>query len=180
MVVGADGRFELTEDDGAGSGLDPAAVARTPITFDQATGTVTLGPASGALHCLPASRDWRISFPGLTDRVMTVMVDGAAADVTVGIADGRPGAAVAGVPVTATLTVCVGPDPTLAANDVPGRLFTMLDRAQIGFELKQRIQLIATSGHPLSVRLSHLQALGLDRPLETAVGEILLANTPLE
>ena len=177
VVVGADGSFELIEDDGSGTGADAAAVARTPVAFDQRTGTVTVGPASGALHCLPPSRDWRITFPGLTDRAVTVAVDGAGADMTVATAGGRLGVAVTTVPVTATLTVSVGPNPQLAPNDVAGRLFTMLDRAQIGFDLKQRIQLIATSEQPLSVRLSHLQALGLDRPLETAVGEILLANT---
>ena len=51
----------------------------------------------------------------------------------------------------------------------------MLDRAHIDYEVKTQIHTIATSDRPLSVRISHLQALGLDRALETAVGEILLA-----
>jgi hypothetical protein len=80
------------------------------------------------------------------------------------------------VPVTSTLRVQPGPDPSLAANDVGDRLFALLDRAHIGYETKKLVHTIATSAQPLSVRLSHLQALALDRPLETAVGEILLAG----
>jgi hypothetical protein len=80
--------------------------------------------------------------------------------------------------VTETLRVTVGPNPELAANDVRGRLFTLLDRAHIQYEAKRRIHSIATSDQPLSVRVSHLQALTLDRALETAVGEILLARDP--
>ena len=65
VVVGADGAFELIEDAGSGSGLEPETVARTPISFDQDSGTVTVGPASGALGCLPADRVWTVTFLGL-------------------------------------------------------------------------------------------------------------------
>ena len=76
---------------------------------------------------------------------------------------------------TRTLRVSVGPEPAPLPNDVAGRIFTLLDRAQIEFETKKDIYALATSDRPLSVRMSHLQALGLDRPLESAVSEILLA-----
>jgi hypothetical protein len=83
------------------------------------------------------------------------------------------------VPVTSTLRVQLGPNPALAGNDVNDRLFRLLDRAQIAYESKSLVHGIATSDQPLSVRLSHLQALALDRPFETAVGEILLADADL-
>ena len=71
----------------------------------------------------------------------------------------------------------VGPDPQLSANDVAARLFALLDRAQISYDLKTRIHQIATSDAPLTVRASHLQSLGLDPALGTAVGELLLARS---
>ncbi len=77
----------------------------------------------------------------------------------------------------ATLTVDLGPDPQLVPNDVAGRLFTLLDRAQISYALKTRIHQIATSDHPLTVRASHLQSLEMDPALATAVGELLLARS---
>jgi alpha-glucosidase (family GH31 glycosyl hydrolase) len=177
VVVGADGAFELIEDDGTGSGLDPASVVRTPIGLDQHEGAVTVGPSSGALRCLPEQRTWRITFLGLTHgESPTVTVDGAAVDAQTSDDGDRRTVSVDGVPVTSTLRVQLGANLALAGNDVNDRLFTLLDRAHIEFETKSLVQRIATSDQPLSVRLSHLQALALDRPLETAVGEILLAD----
>ena len=62
--------------------------------------------------------------------------------------DDRVSVTVDDVPVDATLTVELGPDPQLAPNDVAGRLFTLLDRAQISYDLKTRIHQIATSDAP--------------------------------
>ena len=57
VVVGADGSFEMIEDDGTASGT-----ASTPLSFSQCTGTFTAGPAAGALDCLPATRSWTVTF----------------------------------------------------------------------------------------------------------------------
>jgi Glycosyl hydrolases family 31/Domain of unknown function (DUF5110) len=178
VVVGADGAFEMIEDDGTGTGMDPKTVARTPVSFDQQSGTVTVGPASGALGCLPASRRWTVTFLGL-DLSHDPVVGGhdAPLDSDLSRESGRISISVGDLPVTDELRVTVGPNPQLVANDVSGRLFTMLDRAHIDYEAKKLIHTIATADRPLSVRISHLQALGLDRALETAVGEILLAAT---
>ncbi len=179
VVVGADGAFELIEDDGSGSGLDEETVARTPISFDQRSGSVTVGPANNALGCLPGQRTWTVTFLGLESAAAPVAArNGAPVEADVGRDAGRISVSVSDVPVTETLRVTVGPNPELTANDVSGRLFTLLDRAHIEYEAKKRIHSIATSDRPLSVRISHLQALGLDRTLETAVGEILLARDP--
>ena len=177
VVVGADGGFELIEDDGTGTGLDPAGVARTPIAFDQSEGVVTVGPASGALDCLPGSRSWTVTFLALTTPVdLVIMVDRTVVDARTTDGDNRMSVTVDGVPATSALQVGIGRGPVLEPVDVASRLFTLLDSAFIEYEDKQRVYTIATSDRPLSVRLSHLQALELDRALEIAVGEILLAG----
>lgn len=58
VVPGADGRFELIEDDGAGR------VARTSVRYDAAAGQVTVGPAQGDVDALPARRTWAVRAPG--------------------------------------------------------------------------------------------------------------------
>ncbi len=179
VVVGADGRFTLLEDDGSGTGLDPGSVARTPVVFDQARGVVTIGPASGALSCIPDRRDWRITFLGLAaDGVPTATVDHTATQSPVSTESLRTTVSIDAVPAAAAITVTLWPEPALAANDVAARLFALLDRAQIEFGRKEYLHEIATSRQPLPVRVSRLQALDLDRDLETAVGEILLAAPP--
>jgi len=164
VVVGADGSFTLVEDDGSDAG-----VVRTPLTFDQASGTFTVGAAVGELGCLPATRSWTVTFLAFDG----TPVGGAGEPVR---RDDRVSITVPDVPVGESFTVSVGADPQLMANDVAGRLFTLLDRAQMSYELKTRIHQIATSDAPLSVRLSHLQSLQVDPPLAHAVGELLLAR----
>ncbi len=176
VVVGADGSFELIDDDGAGSGLDAATVARTRITYDQDRGAVTIGPASGALDCIPRRRDWSITFPGLAGNgTPTASADGSRAPSTVSTGKGRTTVSVRQIRIEKKLTIMLWPRPVLAPNDVAARLFTLLDAAQIEFSVKERIHATATCAQPLAVRLSRLQALGLDADLQTAVGEILLA-----
>ena len=110
----------------------------------------------------------------MADRI-SVSIDDARGTGTTTTETGRVSVTVDDITPTRTLRVSVGPEPAPLPNDVAGRIFTLLDRAQIEFETKKDIYALATSDRPLSVRMSHLQALGLDRPLESAVSEILLA-----
>jgi hypothetical protein len=75
--------------------------------------------------------------------------------------------------------VHLGADPLLAENDVEDRLFQLLHRAQIAYDVKAAVLDAATARVPLASRLSRLQALGLAPALETAVCELLLARTPV-
>ena len=176
MVVGADGAFELIEDDGAGSGLDPDGFAVTPISFDQSSGCVSIGPASGATGILPDRRSWRVTFLGVSQAShLEATVDGVEARPTAAT-DGRLSISVAAAAATSVVRVGIGADPQPDANTVGERLFALLDAAQIDYEVKSRVHDIATSAHPLHVRMSHLQALELSRALESAVSEILLAR----
>jgi len=177
VLVGADGRFDVIEDDGSGAGLDPDTVVRTVLTYEQETGNLTVGPAAGAAHCLPSQRSWQVTFLGLArSSRIDATLDGHVIEPNVTQVSGRVSVSVADVPVTSSLSVNVGPNPALAENDSAGRIFTLLDRAQIEFELKRRIYDISSSDRPLAVRLSELQALTVARSLETAIGEILTAN----
>lgn len=170
VVIGADGSFTLVEDDGTADGI-----ATTPLTFSQATGTFVAGPATGSVGCLPAARTWTVTFLAFDGSPVAAVGDAIAAG-TLWRADDRVSITVPDVPIGATLTVALGDDPQLVPNDVAARLFALLDRAQISYDLKTRVQSIATSDAPLSVRVSHLQALSLDPALATGVGEVLLAR----
>ena len=63
-----------------------------------------------------------------------------------------------------------------AGNDVAAEVFGILDRAQIEYLIKARVQDVITSTSPLPVRLSYLQAIRLSRDLESSICEILLAD----
>ena len=157
IVPGADGSFELIEDDGTGSGLDESRVARTPISYSD--GEVRIGPVSQVIEPLPEKRSWTITLLSATAAV-----------------DGAPGSSwtVADVSVDTAATLRLT-DLKLIENDVATRIFDLLDVAQISFADKRRAYGVATSSAPLAVRMSHLLALDLDRPVLDAVAEILLA-----
>ncbi len=180
VVVGADGAFTLVEDDGTGDGLDESRVARTPLTWDQERGALTVGPVEGAAGVVPATRTWTATFVSVADDVTPVAtVEGAPAEPVVArAADGRLRVTVADVPVGATLRVGLGEAPALRPNDVAGRLRRILDVAQVGYELKSRVLDVLTSDRPLHVRLSHLAALDVPPALRAAVEEVVLARGP--
>lgn len=173
LVVGADGGFELLEDDGTAG----AAVARTQIRYEQEPGTLVAGRVRGAVHVVPALRTWTLTLLACGPTAeLTATVDGVPVRAEVRHEDTRTCVTVADVPATATLRVELGARPRLRRNDVSGRLFTLLDRAQIEYRTKTRVMDAATSQRSLAVRLSALHALDLDDALATAVGEILTAG----
>jgi alpha-glucosidase (family GH31 glycosyl hydrolase) len=173
VVVGADGEFDLLEDDGTATG----PLGHTRITYDQDSGALLIGPAHGGVDAVPATRSWTVTFPALdaiVDPVATA--DGAPTPARMDREGTRTSVTVEDVPATAALRIDIGGRPRLRRNDVAERLFTMLDRAQIEYLQKTRVLDCATSAHPLAVRLSGLQAMGLADEILTAVGEILLAK----
>jgi alpha-glucosidase (family GH31 glycosyl hydrolase) len=178
VVVGADGAFELVEDDGTGDGLGPATIVRTAIRYDHHAGTVTVGPARGALPAVPSSRRWTITFVAarVPHREPSAFVDGAPVLADVTATATRTSVTVDDVPAVASLVVALGAGPRLVDNDVRTRLFALLEAAQIEYVVKSTVLRVATSSQPLHVRVSHLHALGLDDALASAVDEILLAR----
>ncbi len=166
VVVGADGHFDLIEDDGTATG----AVARTPIRYDQETGVLIVGPVQGAVDAVaavPSERRWTLSFVGLAEPAATVNGEPASFDGEKLTVDA--------VPTSAPLRVDLGPRPRLRENDVTARIFALLDRAQIAYETKAQVMQAIESGQPLPVRVSRLQVLNLAPELFSAIGEILLA-----
>ncbi|HEY0167290.1 MAG TPA: TIM-barrel domain-containing protein [Jatrophihabitans sp.] len=178
LVVGEDGSFELVEDDGLGPGDDRRRWASTPLSFDQATGVLRIGPVSGNAGCLPARRGWTVTLLAYDGGAAEprASVDGAAVPVTVRRDGRRMSVRVAEAPVSSTVRVSLGARPALAPNDVEDRLFALLHRAQLSYELKTQVFEAVRAQTPLTTRLSQLQALDSGAALEAAVFELLLAR----
>jgi alpha-D-xyloside xylohydrolase len=90
VYAGRDGSFELYEDDGATYGYETGAFARIPLTWNDATSTLTIGAREGSFPGMLATRSFQIvvvrsgkavpfSFEPVADQ--TVTYDGAALDV---------------------------------------------------------------------------------------------------
>ncbi len=103
VYAGADGAFTLYEDDDAAS---PRAV-RTPIVFDWAAGTLTIGPATGELDVIPAEREWTVTLVGAAQT--TVEGHEARWDAATGSLSVTLGAVPVGEAVTVTFAGPPGP-----------------------------------------------------------------------
>ena len=60
VYTGADGRFELYEDDGLGYGYERGEFARIPLRWDEARHTLTIGARQGAYAGMPLQRTFNI------------------------------------------------------------------------------------------------------------------------
>ncbi|KAK9312304.1 glycosyl hydrolases family 31-domain-containing protein [Lipomyces starkeyi] len=178
IVVGADGTFELLEDDGTGVVVDDVQLSRTPITFAQRSGIIRIGPTSPVLPLALATREWTLRFPALPKpRGVRVLIDGAEHAAVATDTDSYGTVVQLGpIPVGAELIVDIGKDPKLVPTDAAARIYPIVDDAQIGFELKLKIWNMVTSNMPLTARIGQLHTLGLDSVLLDAILEYLVAT----
>jgi alpha-D-xyloside xylohydrolase len=62
VYTGRDARFELYEDDGVSYGYEQGQFATIPLAWDEAKGTLTVGPRSGSFPGMLAKRQLRVVF----------------------------------------------------------------------------------------------------------------------
>lgn len=67
VYTGSDGRFSLYEDDGVTNGYQRGAFARIPLSYDDKTGTLTIGARTGSYNGMVANRTFKVKFvkPGV-------------------------------------------------------------------------------------------------------------------
>lgn len=168
VAPGADGAFTLVEDDGTGT-LPAVPTVRTPIRWDQASGTLTVSPAEGPSGIVPATRTWTITMLGLPAST-AVMVDGEAQGST----SDRVRVTVTRA-TTAAFSVSVGADPRPATQEVRERIFALLNAAQHPYESKAALLNTATAPRSAAARIAELQALDPPEALLSALTELLTA-----
>ena len=117
--------------------------ATTAITYrwrkDGATSALTVSPAQGDVHALPARRTWDFLFRGITDRDISVQADGASVD-----SDRRYDAetltlqvTVADVSTRSEIRVTIG-DTTMAADPRMEDVFDILRHAEMRYLTKEQ------------------------------------------
>lgn len=169
LAPGADGRFELVEDDGA----TDARTAVTTLTWDDAEGSLTIAPATGATDILPASREW------------TVLVLGAEAVAAQGDASSNLVPEPTGVgtrfdlgavATDAGTTVTLGDLTPFGWTRTVEELRQVLDRARIDHNLKRTAYDLITAAEGPTDAAARLRGLELDREVEAALLELALAR----
>jgi alpha-glucosidase (family GH31 glycosyl hydrolase) len=207
VVVGADGSFDLIEDDGTGTQVDDGGFQmvdsddiaskpdetvkfiHTPITYKQATGVVTVGPTyPDSDPSVPKSRDWKIRLIAHTPsspstiplRCMTTTSKRAKplAYTCTPVSNGTL-ITLSSVPTTQALIIELGmSNPQLDVIDPMPRIFDLLDKAHYELNRKRDVYGVLTrQGDSVMKKVGNLQNMGLEKSLLNALLELLLADS---
>jgi hypothetical protein len=176
VYAGADGEFVLAEDsadDSAEDAGDGDRWAQTRFTFS--AGELRIHPVDGAREAVPVQRRYDVVLCGFT-QVGGAEVNGTAVAVGPGPVPGSVSVRLPAVTADEGAVLRLAGDLAPAGNtDVPERLFTLLDRAQLELATKEAVHRVLTTHAPLAAVLA-LAALDLHRPLLDALVELLLAE----
>jgi alpha-glucosidase (family GH31 glycosyl hydrolase) len=173
VAPGADGAFTLVEDDGTGASPDDIPTARTPVTWRQGDGALTIGPTDDPRGVLPRERTWTVTVLGVPEDA-PLTVDGGAHERGGG---GRASVKISGVPTDRAVRVEVaGDDLTPRTQGLADRLFDVLNTAQFGHSEKAAAWQTLTSRLSPEAMLSELHAQELPRSLLGALAELLTAR----
>jgi alpha-glucosidase (family GH31 glycosyl hydrolase) len=178
IVIGADGTFEMVEDDGTGSNPSEINWARTLFEFTQASGTLTIGPAKGA--SAGGDREWNVRFVGVTSQMpIRVLVDGVERKVVAKPVKNGTLVMAGACKSSSELVIKLCENPQLDVTDPPAHIFPLLSDAQIEFDLKEEIWAVLKSKVSPSIQASRLHAIKMDLKLLDALLEYLLADSRL-
>jgi alpha-glucosidase (family GH31 glycosyl hydrolase) len=174
IVVGADGEFELIEDDGKGSSAEDAKLRRTPIKYSQVNGTVTIGPGNGPTN---KARGWTVRFLARVEpKEISVKIGREKEDFKLEKVKNGFVVQIDRIWYLAEVTISLGSNPELSHNDVEAFIRPILADAQIRFGLKEEIWKIVTAKIPTTRKVSSLLALEMDENLREAILEYVLAE----
>lgn len=175
IVVGADGDFELVEDNGHGDQVDQMTFRRTPISYRHETGEVRIGQCSTPT----ASRQWSVRLLGcssLPEQVKALVNDEERVCQTIKVANGsliKLGSLGPGD----VIVVRLGSRPQLDVHSPIAPIMKFLRDAQMDLDLKEEIWKIVSKTTSAMVRVGQLQALELDRAVLYPILENLLADS---
>jgi len=207
LVVGADGSFDLIEDDGTGTQVDDGGFQmvesddvatkpdesvkfiHTPITYKQSSGVINIGPTYPASDpSIPKSREWKIrliahtpSDPSTTPlRCITTSSKRAKplAYTTSAVSNGTL-ITLSAAPTSQSIVIELDtPNPQLDIIDPIPRIFDLLDKSHYELNPKRDIYGVLTrQGDSVMKKVGNLQNMGLETSLLNAILELLLADS---
>jgi len=179
---GADGHFELYEDDGESMAYtrNEFRITRFEFSWNKNDETVfTVSPDSGPMDAIPPKRQYTVTFTGISDTEnIAVTVDGSPVIFTKRYND-KLRAIILTLPLYDTgspIAIRFPEELVLADNQPQIRIFDLLNGMQMSYELKEKIYTsICNACHPDDT-ICELQTMNLSKNLLGAISEILFAQ----
>ena len=179
VFAGADGEFELYEDDNETCNYEKNEYVITKMTFEK-SGVFTIFPANGKLALIPEKRSYIVELTGYQKSAVDtvkVEIDGKIVDVAVTYDKKKQAVeiTISECDVTKEVKIFISEESITNGNQIVERRFNFLNLAEIEFSLKERIYSLVTSGKSIPVKLAELKAMEIDKDLEGAMTEIISA-----
>jgi alpha-glucosidase (family GH31 glycosyl hydrolase) len=176
LFPGADGGFELIEDDGSGSTSETIPTAVTKIGWTEKTfgGSLAIDPPDGPPGVVPDRRDWTVTLIGVS---APTKATSRGADLALESSEGKSSVTVSGAATGARIVIDFELTTDPVSADLEGRLLDVLTAAQCENELKLATWRTLSSDQAVTGRLAELMSLDLSPELLGALVEILTARS---
>ena len=175
VFCGAEGCFELYEDDGVSMGYEAGDACVTKYELNR-TGFI-IHPAQGNKALIPAERSYLLAFYGVSAQALrAVLVNGVEVSVNPGY-DEKTGVVtmeIECVPVDAFVEIQWTDTLSLESNHLKDRAYEIINRAQIPFATKEKVYWLIQSDVSVSRKVSTMLAMPMDEAMKSVLTELLL------
>lgn len=182
VCAGADGEFELYEDDNETCDYEQGHCVITRMTYEEKKKTVfRIHPAEGEVTLIPEKRSYVVEFAGCTCNAcasVEVKVDEKYVLCATSY-DEKKKMAVVEIPATSVkclIQISLITGWSGVQNDVLARCFTFLNQAEIGFLQKDQIYQMIEQEKRMPVLLSTLQTIEMDDAMRGVLQELITAK----
>ena len=176
VYPGADNTIVLYEDDNVSNDYQKGLCAKTRMSQEWSDGQMrfVIEPVEGETSLIPQERTFKIVFHKLWTKSVTVVVNGAMQQGEIERCGSSLKVTVASVKPADQVEILMEEGVKIAENSVEEAIAEILNRAEIEFELKDRIDGLVriNQGHP-AVLFGELQTLEASRELCGAIMEIV-------
>jgi alpha-glucosidase (family GH31 glycosyl hydrolase) len=179
VIVGADGTFDILEDDDTGASLKNATFSGFKLMWKQSSGILSILPIKDAAPLLK-ERAWVVKFVAHKVKEKDVSLNGLRngnSSFNLHI-DDTGSTIIEFGPYSSTeeISLSIGFYPQLAPTDFHKHVYTVLNGAYIAFELKKYIWAVVDADVSLGTKVGQLSSIGLDEVMFNAVLEYLIAD----
>ena len=178
IFCGADGAFELYEDDGVSMDYEKGVCVTTRYALDWTAKRFTVEPTAGELSLIPEKRRYTLRFYGVgAESVKSVSVGGETVEFTSEFDAKRN---VLSVTLGAfapreRVEVQLREETELADNNILDNAYELLNRAQVAFLTKENLYRLLCAPGGVMEKLSTIYSTYMDEGIREAVTELLTA-----
>lgn len=178
VYAGADGSFCMYEDDNTTENYKDGVCVKTGFDFHwEGKKSLVIHPAQGDRSLIPEKRTFEVQVCGCTKAEATVKCNGEVIPAEISYCEACHTLTVS-LPEQSTaceIVVEFSDDMVLASNDVEGRAFDFLKKAEIAFADKREIYRLVCEIKDAGMLIGQLLAMDLDEDLRKSVIELVIA-----